>query len=382
MSTPYATVYVDRQQQLPPELAALLQGVELHLGGERASLALLRFSMQQAATGDWLPLDHELLTPGRELCIDLAVGGREPAPVFCGHVSHLRPHFEGLESNCYLELVVLDAAALLDIEDKVRLFPDATDADAAEQIFADANIEATVVETEIRHIESEQALIQRGTDWQFLQLLARRNGYVCYFEVASETRGPRAYFGPPRYDGDPQADLIATSGQSNLEWFDVQLRYLAATQYAGAAIDPLRKLLVRSEDEDGGASLGSNSIAARIESALAPLGVGRTVRRLDDPPISAAALQVQARAHTRAAQFRLLTGRGQLDTEIYGGLLSPWRSVAVRAVGELLGGTWWVDTVHTVLSEQRLVQTFAVSRDALAPRGDEEFGRVPEEANQ
>ena len=59
-------------------------------------------------------------------------------------------------------------------------------------------------------------------------------------------------------------------------------------------------------------------------------------------------------------------------------MLNPWRSVTVRAVGELLSGTWWVDTVHTVLSEQRLVQTFAVSRDALEPRGDEEFGRVPE----
>lgn len=382
MSTPYATVTIDREQPMPAELADKLQSVEIHTGGERASLALLRFEMQQAPTGDWLPLDHELLTPGRELSIDLAVSGREPQVAFFGHISHLRPHFEGLEDNCYLELVALDSAGLLDIEDKVRIFPDATDSEAAEQILADANIGAEVVETATRHLESEQALIQRGSDWSFLQQLARRNGYVCYFEAAPESREPRAYFGPPRYDSEPQADLLATTAEANLEWFDAQLRYLAPTRHVGATIDPIHKLLVRSEDEGEGASMGSESIAARIDSALGPLGVEHPIQMIDDPQIAGAALQAQASARTRVARFGLLEARGRLDTAMYGGLLRPWRSVTVRAVGEILSGTWWVDAVHTVLDEGRLTQTFSLSRDALSPRGDEEFGRTAEEANQ
>src|ERR1035441_1633797 len=61
--------------------------------------------------------------------------------------------------------------------------PNMADSDIAEEIFRDYKFTAVVDATQPARDEIDHTEIQRGTDIQFLQSLAMRNGFECYLEL-------------------------------------------------------------------------------------------------------------------------------------------------------------------------------------------------------
>ena len=67
----------------------------------------------------------------------------------------------------------MDAAVLLDAEERVAAWPNVTDSDVVSEVLSGYQIPVQVDDTSVLYDEDRQLLIQRGTDWRFLQHLAR-----------------------------------------------------------------------------------------------------------------------------------------------------------------------------------------------------------------
>ncbi|MBS1693062.1 MAG: hypothetical protein JST91_12655 [Actinobacteria bacterium] len=377
MPSPQINLAVNGERVEPTLLDQLIR-LEVREGDSEATLAALRFRLVQQPSGAFSPLDDDVFVAGAPLAIDLAAPGGTVGRMFQGYVTHLRPHFESIESNCYLEILGMDAAVLLDAAERTASYPDATDSEAVEEVFGRYNITAVTQATAARHRQDHHMLTQRCSDWSFARKLARRNGYCCYFEydgVADEVVG---HFRPRDLGADPQADLTILRPPESLRWIDLQLVCTGPVRVVGAAIDPIRKRVVRSTGDPELAALGDDRLPESIESAWTEAGSDPVNTLLRDPWPDDAAIEAEGTAATDLARF-VIEARGEVNCDLYRGLLRSRRPVLVKGIGKLFAGTYYVRSVRTTVDAGILSQTFIAERNATGLTGQEEFGRTAEE---
>lgn len=376
MPDPRVQVLLDGEA-LSGSLLADLTRVEVRESDNDPTVAILRFKLQQSETGELLPIDDERFEPLARVAVEVGAPGGAPIRLIEGHVAWLRPHFETVESNGYVEVVVLDPAVLLDAEDRAVAWPGQTDSEVAEAIFGRYGIAAEVTDAAERHQEDRYLLVQRETDWRFLRRLARRNGFRVWFEPDG-SGGNTGHFAPRPLDEEPQADLAMIQDGANLRWLDVQWRSAGHVRAAGAAIDPLAKKVVRTDGQAAASASGSADPAELVDSALGAAGGATASGWMVDPPATDAALRAAGTGAADDARF-VLEARGELDPALYRGLLRARRPVLIKGVGKRLAGAWYVRAVRTSIVDGKLAQTFVAERNALGLLGTEGFGQSAEE---
>jgi Phage tail baseplate hub (GPD) len=182
--------------------------------------------------GDWTQLDDGRFGLLHRVTIGFGLGPPDAQAadlkevVFDGYVTAVEPVF-GVDrtSESSLELSGLDAACLMHLEERQRAFEDLTDSEIVKQIYEDYgfttsadSIEATTPKRE----RSRGTMLQRGTDADFIRMLARRHGFEAYVEhggapvkeggaAAPECVG---HFHRPRPDRDRQPTLALTPHQA------------------------------------------------------------------------------------------------------------------------------------------------------------------------
>lgn len=377
MPAPLFQILIDGEA-IEPRLMASLRRLEVRESDEEASMAALRFQLAQLPSGEFYPLDEEIFSPGVKLSIELAAPGGNPLRLFEGFATHVRPHFEPVESNCYLEVMAMDCAVLMDAHERAASYPDMSDSEAASQVMTAYNIAADVKATEESHKADYQLLVQRATDWEFLRRLARRNGFICYFEPDAAGGQVKGYFGRRDLGGDPQADLTVLQSGANLRWLDAQFVSTGPVRRSGAAIDAIRKRVVSSDGEPALAALGKDGLADSIEQALREAGASGATRLLRDARPTDMGLKADATGATDEARFAIEV-RGELDPSLYRGLLRARRTVLIKGAGARFSGLYYVTTVRSVVEGGALSQTFVALRNAFGQTGSEEFGRQAEE---
>jgi len=363
---------------LPGDVMARLTQVEVRESDADPTIATLRFSLAQGPDGRFFVLDDTLFGPATPVDVDIAAPGGLSTRLLSGFVTHVRPHFEAIESNCYLEILVMDVGALLDVEERVASYPDSSDSEAAEEIFKRYKIENEVKASAARHAADRQLLVQRGTDLDFLAGLARRNGYAFFFEYDPDKKKVIALFHPPDLEGTAQADLTILQGDDNLEWVDFQWSAAAPVRVVGHAIDPFAKQILTSTSEGVNAEGGERGLADDVEAGLKKRGVEFAQHLLRDPLPLEAAISAEGDAATDRAKD-LVEARGQVDPTLYRGLLRARRPVLLKGVGDRLSGRYYVRGVRTEVVEGRVTQTFVAHRNALGRTGRERFGQQAEE---
>ncbi len=356
----------------------LITRLEVRESDGDTTVAALRLKLTQQPTGAFSPVDDDLFVAGSKLAIEVAAPGGLTQRLFEGVVTHLRPHFEQIESNCYLEVLGMDPAVILDASDRTASYPDASDSEAAQEIFDRYQIPAIVEDTAARHKADHQLLVQRASDWAFLKMLAARNGYCCYFEYDPDRAQTVGYFRKPALEEPPQADLTILQKDSNLRWVDLQWVMTGPVRHAGASIDPIRKRIIRSEGQPQIEPLGEDGLDGVIEQGLMDHGAESATALLRYPETTDAAISAQGSAQTDHDRFAI-EARGELDPSLYRGMLRSRRGVILKGVGRTLSGIYYVTTVRTALEDGRLTQTFIALRNATGQSGQESFGQVAEE---
>ena len=377
MPVPLIQLLIDNQPARPT-LIDFVRRLEIRESDEDPAFAALRFQLTQQPDGTFFPLDEDVFEAGSRLGIEVASPGGTPQRLFEGIVTHIRPHFEGIESNCFLEIIAMDAAILLDAFERTASYPDSSDSDAATEVLGRYNIQADVEETPERHKADYQLLVQRSTDWRFLKWLARRNGFVCYFEYDSGAGATVGHFKKRPIAGDPQADLTILQADANLKWLDLQWIVTGPVRYTATAIDPIRKRIVTSEGEPSLDPLGEDGLGDQIEQALKDAGAEGAQRLLRSPRPTDQGIRAEGTGATDESRFTI-EARGEVDPSLYRGLLRARRTVLVKGPGKRMSGLYYVRTVRTAIDEGQITQTFIAERNALGQTGQEEFGRTAEE---
>lgn len=377
MVTPLISVMTNGER-LEGRLLDRLSHLEVRESDGDPTVATLRFRLIQRPTGDYSPIDDDIFAAGERLAIAIAAPGGVAQRLFDGFATHIRPHFEEIEANCYLEVIGMDAAVVLDAEERIAAYPDVSDQEAAEQILNRYQIPLTSDSTASRQTEDGQLLVQRGTDWQFLKRLAQRNGFVLYFDYDVAEDGVVAHFHRPRVDEPPQADLTILRENQNLTWVDFQLTMTGPVRHIGSAIDPIKKQIIRADETPELEPMGEEGLANAVEDGLKSAGAASAQVILRDPFPSDPAINATATGATALARF-FVEARGEIDPALYRGLLRARLPVLIKGVGAKFSGTYYVRSVRTVLQEGQLTQTFIAVRNALSQSGLEDFGQQAEE---
>jgi hypothetical protein len=365
-------------EAVEPRVLDRMRRLEVRESDQDPSVVAIRLQLSQQPSGEFFPLDDDIFGSGVRLALEVASPGGTAQRLFDGVVTHVRPHFEDIEANCYVEVLGMDDAVVLDAFERTASYPDQSDADAVNEILGRYDIGANVEDTPERHAADHQLLVQRATDWQFIRYLARRNGFVSYLEFDAAAGGVVGHFKRRGIADDPQADLTILQDDANLKWLDVEWTLSGPVRYVGAAVDPIRKRIAASAGEPSLDPLGEDGLADAIEQGLQQSGADGAVRLLRHARNTDQGIQAEGTGLTDQARF-VIEARGEVDPRLYRGLLRARRPVLVKGAGARLSGLYYVRTVRTSIDDGEITQTFIAERNALGQSGQEEFGQSAEE---
>jgi hypothetical protein len=202
--------------------------------------------------------------------------------------------------------------------------------------------------------------MQRASDIQFLQMLARLNGKVCRI-ACTDTPGVRTgFFAKPKLDGDPAVTFTLndptnwTVGALDLDWDATRPTSVVARQ------------ALFSDPDEGGVSADTS------DSGLAPLGdraladfTGNPMTVVLAAPVdSAGELALRAQAVLREADW-FVRCAGDADVERLGGVLRAGMIVSLVGIGALYSGRYLVWSVRHRITQEAHTMKFVLLRNAI-----------------
>lgn len=339
--------------------------------GEPSSFAL-QVALQKLPTGGWSRLDETTFADGgfapwQRVTISVSYDDT-PDVLIDGYVAGVGPRFEPIEADSHLLVWGYDAGYAMDVDEKVKAWPDKKYSEIAAELFAAYGIAVgEVADTQVPHDQNKDLLIQRGTDWQFLKYLAKRVGFDAF------VRGGQGFFRPLDPTRSPQKDLAVHMGEllTNVIWFEPRVvgdlptkitrtRANAVTkkvETVSVTSSPLKPLGKRTGD----ALRGGRKIPAQPSSLGTP-----------EPWVSDQAMEALA-AGVRRHNDWIVTGEGELDGMLYGRALRADGMVLIKGAGKAFSGRYYVSEVTHRVTAEGYTQRFKVMRNALDVEGDEPF---------
>ena len=257
-----------------------------------------------------------------------------------------------------------DLGLLMDREEKVRPHYGSTYAIVANILasYAGYGIVPHVTRPELDDPPdaNERVAVQRATDLAYLELLARRHGYIFHIDPGPAPGTSKAYWGPPPRMALPQPALtVALGGARNVE----SIRF-----HSDALAPTLVKGLIR--DRISNKTQTVQSVAStRPRLSKYPFAVNaRIVALPDSEGASTLAARRRAQAQTDRSTDDVVTAEGEVDTTLYQAVLHAPGIVGVRGAGYSHDGMYSITRVTHKLSRGSYRQRFILARDGWGAR--------------
>lgn len=258
-----------------------------------------------------------------------------------------------------------DLTLLMDLEERAGGFANLAPAQRAERIlrqYADYGIEPLVIREPIDQPPREDVRIdfQSGTDLEYLNELARANGYTFYLEPGPRPGRSTAYWGPQRRLGQRQHALTVNMDAANTV---DQLTFA----YDGTARE---ELYARVQDP---ATRESTILPQPVIDPLRPPLAREPTQTLKRTALTGTAKKDRAQAEAEllaraATSADAISGSGSLDVTRHGYVLRPRELVGVRGAGVAYDGDYYVTSVTHNLRVGSYRQNFTLSREGLIAR--------------
>ena len=254
-----------------PDVLAALQQIEVEDHADMADIMRLRISI---GIGDgcsgWSVVDDDIFNRLTHLRVGVTIGARVSETLMNAYVIETSGDFSNTPGSSVLNVVAMDPTTLMDLEQKVKPWPNMSDSDIANAIFTSPEYKFTPIVdvTQWRRQETEQTVIQRGTDIQFLRQLAQRNGFECFVETNGLTGAVEGHFHAPKLAVPPQGVL------------SVNMRDATNVNSFSARYDMMRPATAEATNIDiaAGAKEQAQAAAARLSS------LGRTAALTQQRP--------------------------------------------------------------------------------------------------
>ena len=192
------------------DLLQAIQQIEVEDHASMADMLRLRvvIGVKDGGVG-WSFVDDDIFSRLANIRIGVAVGSGRAETLINAYVIETNTTFANQPGASILNVVAMDPTTLMNLEEKVKPWPNMADSDVANAIFTSPEYKFApiVAATKWRRQENEQTMIQRGTDIQFLQQLARRNGFEVYVETNGLTGVVEGHFHAPQLNLPAQGVL-------------------------------------------------------------------------------------------------------------------------------------------------------------------------------
>ncbi|MDQ6851961.1 MAG: phage late control D family protein [Actinomycetota bacterium] len=353
----------------PPPLVEAVQEITIDSAIEEASVLRIRFGITKTLIGDWSILDLDPFRPLLPLGVRIQQGISPPEAVINGFVTDHHVTYSDTPGGSSLEVTAMDATFVMNLTEKVTPWPNLPDAAIAAAIFGQNAIIPQVDQTSPVLVEPEGMTIQRGTDIRFLRRLARRNGFDCFVQPEPLSGLDIGHFGRRQLVGLPQAALnVSFGGDTNVKDFSVRYELAKPTMVIAAQLDETTK---------------TPQLGLAPASLLPPLGLEPTLLRELPPSMvrptgtgltQTADLQQAAQAVVDRSTWAVVA-EGAVGQDV--AVLRPGGLVAIRGVGRLYNGNWFVTRVRHTIAAGRYEQRFEATRNAVTETGAEVYLELP-----
>ena len=350
-----------------PELMDAIKQLEVEDHARMADMLRLSVAVSVRENGSgWNVLDDGIFDRLTNIKVKVTVGSGSAEPLIDAYVIETNTDFSNEPGRSMLRVVAMDPSVLMNLEEKVREWPDMADSAVASDIFGEYGFEPDVEQTQPSRQEVDHKAIQRGTDIQFLRQLAGRNGYECYVETNAGDGRPKAHFHKERLEESAQGVLSVNMGRAtNVDKFKARYDMLRPTTAQATGLDAETR-----SDQPAQAE----SASQRVLGGASALGGERPRRVLLSRTGLAETGELQTLAQAVVDQSSwAITAEGELSTVAYGGVLRAKRPVEVRGAGRQFSGTYYVERVLHVIRGDGYTQRFSLRRNASGLSGRERF---------
>lgn len=352
----------------PSEIFECIQQIEVEDHADMADILRLKLSIAvKDACGAWNVLDDDHFNRLTNIKINITVDNGVPETLISAYVIETNANISNQPGQSVFNVVAMDPSIQLNLEEKVRPWTEMSDSIIATTIFGEYGYMPVVEQTQPTRMEINETVMQRGTDIQFLQHLAKRNGYEVYIEVNPLSGIPEGHFHPPRLEQKEQGVLTVNMGEStNINSFTPKYDMLKPTKTKGKNIDVM-----------SGISAPPIEIGNMLQKGLG----AKSLMNSNQPRVTlinqsgfsdTGELQTYLQAVSDRSSWAI-TANGELNTVAYGGILRAKRTVNVRGAGIQFSGTYYVERVHHVFSGDSYTQSFTLRRNAMGLTGQEQF---------
>jgi len=320
------------------------------------------------AIGRDTPLGSNLLTLGTfeplaRLIIIVIHEGR-PQVLIDGLVTDHQVVPSNRPGEAQLFVTGTDLGLRLDLEQKDRQWKNRADFMIVGEILEDylqLGLVPRITPTTDYPVETLRMPSQQGTDLQYIQALARNNGFVFYLEPTPVPGVVTAYWGPENRLGLPQPALSMNMGPFTNVDQPLHFRFdsLRGTAPRVTITDPVFGVRIPISLPN----FTTVPLASKPSPAL------RTTLPRDTA--GADTSQALSRGLSEVASGAdAVTATGQCDVDRYGAILRPRSLVGVRGAGFDYDGTWYTRAVEYRIAPGSFTQSFTLIREgrgALVP---------------
>ncbi len=367
------TLSVNREPA-PPGLLAAIQQIEVETGVEKgADMMRLRIAIgpKDDRTG-WSVVDSGVFKRLAPIRLAINIGDAPPELLMDALVTEVSITFSDRPGESTLNVVAMDPSVLLNLKEKHIGWPNKSDSEIAQTIFASASkdylgkfghkLVPRVEQTTLKPNEKNQKIIQRGiTDIRYLERLANRNENVVVYVATNRDSGDiEGHFHPKQIDPEPQGELLVNRGpDTNVSSFNVSFNMMLPAVVSGAGID------ADTQNTDQNVKADKIKQPRMGSRSTLPTENPRDVQLKETASYKKNELQRRAQAEVDRKGQKAIRASGEVTTAAYGGLLLPDRPVTVTGAGPDFSGLYYVESVSHTLSGDGYTQSFSLSRNAL-----------------
>ncbi|MFJ2669874.1 hypothetical protein [Streptomyces sp. NPDC087525] len=259
-----------------------------------------------------------------------------------------------------------DLTLLMDLEERTDRYPNLAPSQRVERIlakYADYGIDARIIREQIQQPAREQYRVdyQTGTDLQYVNELAKANGYTFYLDPGPVPGRSSAFWGPEQRLGQRQHALnVNMDNNSTVDQLTFAYDGTAREEPQARVQDPA------SRDSTLLAQPDISPLRPPLGRRATPALKRRTLSGTAKKDLEQASAEALARAATSADA---ISGSGSLDVNRHGYVLRPRELVGVRGAGVTYDGDYYVKSVTHNLRPGSYQQNFTLSREGLIARG-------------
>ncbi len=338
------------------EVSTALTHVEVTDNAEERDGFQLTFTLSKAKASDYSLLKSGVFDPYNRIMLGIIMGGATDV-LMDGLITHHEFAPSNDPGTLTLTVTGEDISLKFDLEEKNVPYANMSDSQIVQQVlgqYAGLGLNMQVQKTDDTPHENQRVTRQNSTDLKFLQMLAKRNGFVFYVDPDTFDSS-KVYWGIEDRKKTPQPALSMNMG-SNTNVTSLTFTHNAMTPVTakGSYIDPDSKRVNQI-------SPPSSDLPPLVAT---PTKNQRTVllRNAGQRDFSQANLAASSLMSDNA---KSVTGNGQLDTINYGYLLRAGELVGVRGMGASYNGNYYVRQVKHTIENGTYTQSFTLSREGV-----------------